>query len=192
VRLFAAIELAEGVIRTAVDLIEELRRRVERLAPSARLTWLPPDRLHITLVFIGHVDADRAAIIAGHLQAPFAGPPFQMTIGGVGAFPVRGSPRVLWAGVEQGRDRLLNLEKQLRARCAPATSPEDERPYQPHLTLARVREAAGLRTASLLERLEGTTLGTTWVEAITLFESRLSPKGPTYVPLMRSRLGEIA
>ena len=62
------------------------------------------------------------------------------------------------------------------------------RPYSPHLTLARVREAAGLRSASLLDGLEDRSLGTTRIDAITLFQSRLSPKGPTYVPLLRTSL----
>ena len=55
-------------------------------------------------------------------------------------------------------------------------------------TLARVREAGGLRSAALLESIKDTTFGTTTVDAITLFESRLSPKGPNYVALQRTGL----
>jgi RNA 2',3'-cyclic 3'-phosphodiesterase len=186
VRLFVAIELGEAVIHAAVELILELRRRAVGLAPTARVTWLTPDRLHVTLAFIGDADAARTSAIAGCLRAPFAGPSFDMSIAGLAAFPGRGTPRVLWAGVEEGRDRLLRLETELHVRCPPALIPSDERPYHPHLTLARVREADGLRAASLLEGLERIALGTSRVEAITLFESRLSPKGPTYVPLQRT------
>jgi len=71
-------------------------------------------------------------------------------------------------------------------RLARAGIGAEERPYNPHLTLARVREAGGLRSVALLEGVGETTLGGTAVEAITLFESRLSPKGPTYVALQRT------
>jgi 2'-5' RNA ligase len=66
-------------------------------------------------------------------------------------------------------------------------APED-RPYNPHLTLARVREAVGLRAAPLLDGVSEVVLGVTQVDAITLFESRLSPQGPTYVALHRTAL----
>ena len=190
-RLFVAIELEENVLRTAAGIAEELRRRTARLAPTARVTWLTPERLHVTLSFIGESDQAQASAIADCLRPPFDGPPFDLTVAGLGAFPERGSPRVLWAGIAAGRDRLLDLEAQLRARWARGRVPVDERPYRPHLTLARVREAAGLRAAALLEGLERTLLGTTPVEAITLFESRLSPKGPTYVALQRTNVARM-
>ena len=66
--------------------------------------------------------------------------------------------------------------------------PPDQRPFNPHLTLARVRDAAGLRSSALVGPLDDLALGTTPVDAITLFESRLSPKGATHVPLQRSAL----
>jgi len=59
---------------------------------------------------------------------------------------------------------------------------------RPHLTLGRVRHAAGLRSASLLDGLEDEGLGGVRVEAVTLFESRASPAGPAYVPLLRMPL----
>jgi 2'-5' RNA ligase len=66
----------------------------------------------------------------------------------------------------------------------------EQRPYNPHLTLARVREAAGLRAAALFDGLRDSVIGTTPIDAITLFDSRLSSKGPTYAPLLRVPLRE--
>jgi 2'-5' RNA ligase len=66
--------------------------------------------------------------------------------------------------------------------------PAEDRPYSPHLTLARVKEPAGLSRAILFEGLTGRQFGTVHVDAITLFESRLSPKGATHVPLQRTAL----
>jgi 2'-5' RNA ligase len=99
---------------------------------------------------------------------------------------------VVWAGLTVGRDRLLAAERTVSERLLLAgVAPEDRR-YNPHLTLARVREAGGLRMASLLDGVSEMVLGVTPVDAITLFESRLSPKGPTYIALQRVELiGEL-
>ena len=64
--------------------------------------------------------------------------------------------------------------------------------FSPHLTLARVRDASGLRAGPLLESVADYRFGATPVDAITLFQSRMSPKGPTYVGLQRTPLGRRA
>jgi len=94
---------------------------------------------------------------------------------------------VLWVGVVAGREELLLAEREISSRLATLGIPEEERAYSPHLTLARVREPAGLRSARLLEGLTDNRLGTVRIDAITLFHSKLSSKGPTYTPLLRIR-----
>jgi 2'-5' RNA ligase len=111
-----------------------------------------------------------------------------LAVAGAGTFPTGGAPRVIWAGVSKGRDRMDAIEREVSARLAGVGVQPEDRPYSPHLTLARVRDAGGLRADTLLERHRAVELGATRVEAITLFESRLSPKGPTYVPLCRTPL----
>ena len=187
-RLFVAVEIAPDVAQAAVSLIERLRERVKRLAPRSRITWVTADRLHVTVRFIGNVDADRADAVRRVLAPPFGQAPFDLTLAGVGTFPPKGPPRVLSSGVSNGREPLLAIEQRVSERLARAGIAAEQRPYTPHLTLARVRDAGGLRSAPFLEGASETTLGTTAVEAITLFESRLSPKGPTYVALQRISL----
>jgi 2'-5' RNA ligase len=109
-----------------------LRRRVDASAPRARLTWVAPERLHLTVRFIGEVDEARGAGITAALAPALDVPAFDLTAAGVGVFPRHGPPRVVWA------------------------------PQGP--------------------------FGVTRVGAITLFQSRLSPSGPTYVPLQRTAL----
>jgi 2'-5' RNA ligase len=185
-RLFVAVEIGPDVAEAAGVVIDELRRRAVRLAPRARITWVSPDRLHLTVAFIGDADEDRAARIGEVLRADVPAEPFSLTVSGLGAFPKTGQPRVLWAGLTQGRDALLGIERVVAARLAEAGIAPEPRAYNPHLTLARVRDAGGLRAGALLNGLGDDPIGTTAVEAITLFDSRLSSKGPTYVPLQRT------
>ena len=186
-RLFVAIEIEEAVAEQILRLSDELRRRVETRAPSARLTWIPRERLHLTLRFIGEVDDPRAEDIRAALAPPLDTQAFELTFEGAGAFPGRGSPRVLWTAIAHGEGELIALEREVSARLAPCGIPAEGRPYRPHLTLARVREPNGLRTSALFDGLDR-TLGTTAVRTITLFQSRLSPKGPTYLALQSTHL----
>ena len=188
-RLFAAVETGAAVERALLALADTLRDRVARLAPRARVSWVGEGRVHLTLVFIGEVDEGRAADVAGVLRPALMGLPFEIPVHGVGVFPPRGSPRVLWVGVGDGRERLMQLEREVRGRLRTAGVAIEDRAYHPHLTLARVREAAGLRAASLLEGIGDAAVGTIRVEAITLFQSRLSPRGPSYEALQRTALG---
>jgi len=187
-RLFVACEVDAPVKTAAIALIEELALRASRQAPSSRITWVTADRLHVTVRFIGFVDDTRAASICAALSGELPVSAFDLAVGGVGAFPPKQPPRVLWAGLTAGADQLVDVERHVSTVLANLRIAPEARPYAPHLTLARVRDAAGLRTAALLDGLTGTILGTTRVGAITLFESRLSPQGPTYVPLQRMNL----
>ena len=118
---------------------------------------------------IGEALAARAAKVSRELQTRVA----------------NATPRVLWVGVAAGREELLLAEREISCRLVALGIPEEERAYSPHLTLARVREPAGLRSARLLEGLTDKRLGTVRIDAITLFHSTLSPKGPTYTSLLR-------
>jgi 2'-5' RNA ligase len=188
VRLFVAVEVAEPVIEALMRLVDRLRRRTADIAPRARVTWATAERLHVTLSFIGQATDDRVAAFATALGTALAVAPFDLAVAGCGAFPERGAPRVLWAGVESGRTELIALQRTVAERLAGLGVEPEKRAYQPHLTLARVRDAAGLRSPAILEGLTTTDAGTSHVRAVTLFESRLSPKGPAYVPLHRTAL----
>lgn len=185
-RLFVAIEIADNVANAALELVSRLRSTAERLAPRSRLAWATEGRLHVTVRFIGRVDDEKVAVIRAALAPPLDLDPFDLTIATVGTFPPRGAPRVVWAGITGGREPLLSIERVISGRLADAGVLPEERPFNPHLTLARVRDAAGLRSALLIGDVRDLTVGTTRVDAITLFESRLSPKGPTYVALQRT------
>lgn len=185
-RLFLGIGLDAAVARAFDDLSAELQRRVRTLAPHARLAWVPSQNAHVTVRFIGHVDEDAATAIMSVLRPPLDIAPFDVTVRGVGTFPDNRPPRVVWAGLRGGVEALARVEDAISGRLERCGVAREDRPYHPHLTIARVKESGGLRARPLLEGLEDLPLGASRVEAITLFDSRLSPKGPTYVPVQQT------
>jgi 2'-5' RNA ligase len=187
-RLFIGLEVGDAIAHEAQHVVETLRRRAASLAPAARITWVTTARMHITVRFIGQVDDTRAEKIVAACRQPVPVDPFELFVSGTGTFPPRGAPRVIWAGIAGGVGESELVEREVTARLTPLGIAPEERRYRPHLTLARVKEPARLRAAALLEGIEQHPFGHVQVSAITLFESRLSPKGPTYVPLLRTPL----
>jgi 2'-5' RNA ligase len=188
-RLFVAVVLPADVMAAASRVIGELRKRCDESAPRARLTWAVPRRMHLTLQFIGEANPSRTQAIEQALEPPFDLPPFEMAFGGTGIFPDARRPRVIWAGLTAGAQPLRGLQQQVAARLARAGVAPEDRPFQPHLTLARVREAAGLRAPSVLEGLADAQLGRVRVVETVLFESRATAGGQEYVARQRTGLG---
>jgi 2'-5' RNA ligase len=186
-RLFIAVEMNRAIEAVAREVIDDLRARAARLAPRAKITWAAPERMHVTVRFIGEADETIARAITSALGPTIDAPVFDVTVEGVGAFPAKGPLRVFWAGLSDGRSGLLEVERAVSQRLETLVAAED-RPYSPHLTLARVKDPAGLSRARLLDGLTEKHFGTVHVDAITLFESRLSPKAATHVPLQRTAL----
>jgi 2'-5' RNA ligase len=141
VRLFFALELGEQ-LRTAVDhAVAPLR------AAEPALAWVPPARLHLTMKFIGDAD-ERAAARLGAAADDVAARhrPFEMTLGGVGAFPNFRRAAVVWMGIEC-EPRLELLHHDLELACLEAGVEVEGRPFRPHITLARVRTPLALERA---------------------------------------------
>jgi 2'-5' RNA ligase len=95
---------------------------------------------------------------------------------------------VFWAGIGAGAEQLMSIEREVTTRLVACGIGPEERDYRPHVTLARVREHAGLRGRDLLDGLADRSFGDSTVDAITLFQSRLSPRGSVYVPLQSTEL----
>jgi 2'-5' RNA ligase len=187
-RLFVAIDTGPDVAAAIGAIVAELKPRAARLAPQSRLTWASPERVHITLRFIGEVDDERARAITRVLERGVPLLPFNVDVGGLSAFPEQGQPRVLWVGLTAGLESVRRLEDLVSARLEQADVAREARPFHPHITLARVRDAAGLRPSVLFHELADASLGTVAVSSYTLCESRQSSRGTEYIPLVRSRL----
>ncbi len=190
-RLFVAIELDETA---RAHIAAEQRRLRTAFGDRAALRWVQPSHMHLTLVFLGELDDPAAARVVEAMRSPVDLSPFRLHFGGVGVFPPRGAPRVLWLGATRGADKAIALQAIVAARIAGCGIPADERPFRPHLTLARWRNGRspkGLRGAGL-ERSAGAAAredtAAIDVHEVTLFRSDLSSAAPTYTPLARAPL----
>ncbi|MCI0497557.1 MAG: RNA 2',3'-cyclic phosphodiesterase [Thermoplasmata archaeon] len=149
-----------------------------------------PDNLHMTLRFLGEVDDTRTAEIADALRWATEGrAPFEMPLVGLGVFPDERYIKVLWIGIGEGgpRDAIVAL--------ADAVGRELERigfspsEFTPHLTIARVKSANPAKRIRRMVDGNGTTdFGVQRVSEVLLMRSTLTPKGPLYDIVSRSRL----
>jgi RNA 2',3'-cyclic 3'-phosphodiesterase len=187
-RLFVAVDVDDDMRAGVGRAIDALRAEMEQAPSPARISWLVPERLHLTLQFIGHVSEAVADAIAARVLPAFPIAPFSIRLGGMGTFPSSGRPRVVWLGVEAGADGLAVLHAEVTRRLADIAFPREARPFSPHLTLARFKPVG---TRAVGERIAGASLeplGGCTIDRVTLYQSRLSPRGPTYTPLVISRL----
>jgi 2'-5' RNA ligase len=173
VRLFFALALDDPLRSALADAVTE----VERAAPRARRTH--PDNLHLTLAFIGARQRDDVERYADILRAAASRTPaLTLAIEGAGVFGQR-APRVLWAGVSGDVQTAAHLSDRL---CR-AADLEVERPYRPHITLARARGRGDPQLAIAAERLAGRSFGTLVAQQVSLYDSRATPQGLRYVPV---------
>ena len=181
-RIFIGVELDDTVRESAAAAAASLRTQ---LGARVQARWIPADNLHITLWFIGEVAEDRAEQILRALGVPFPDESFDVRVAGAGSFPLSGAPRVFWLGVTSGAERLARLHAEIARRLQPLGIEPERRPYSAHVTLARVKEARDYRGLRAALREIAAGAGTSRVRAVTVFRSRLSPKGATYEALLR-------
>lgn len=184
VRAFAGFLLDIGATRRVSDYARNLRRA----ATSAgwQCAWTPPPNLHITLRFLGEVDAglvgplgDAVAAVAARVE------PVTLTLGALECFPHRDNPRVLCVGAGRGSELLQRARHELDAALAALGIPGDGRPFVPHVTLARVK-APGPVGALPPSAVDGLTAH---LHDLTLWRSDLTRAGAEHHVLRRAALG---
>jgi 2'-5' RNA ligase len=161
-----------------------LAAAVERLRPLAPgVAWVARDNVHLTLKFLGNVDTAQLGEIERALAgAALARTAFDLDIDGLGAFPTRMRPRVLWAGAGAGGAEATALAVGVDEALAALGFPRESRPFAVHVTLGRVREPhANPRLAQALEA--SVPFGCQHVARVSLVRSELSPRGARYTEL---------
>lgn len=177
-RLFIALNLPPHLREALYAATAPMREAVPR-----EVTWARAEALHLTLKFLGDAEAERVPALAAAL-GEVAGR-HQMAavrVAGVGAFPQMARPRVLWLGVDP-TPRLELLQHDVEAACARLGFDIEGRPFRPHVTLGRVRAAAGPSIGAALSRAASECIveGEALVPTVDLMESTLMQGGPRHV-----------
>jgi 2'-5' RNA ligase len=191
IRAFIAIELPQAIQQQLGGLLAALQRQL----PGPLVRWVPASNIHLTLKFLGDVSTANIGALADLLSA-VAAPhsAFEISVGGLGAFPNSARPRLLWVGVNAPPD-LAALQRAIDQQAARLGFPAEARPFSPHLTLGRVRRdpsPADLgRLAALLAATRVGSLGLAPVTAVHLFRSDLKPGSPVYTRLFSAPLATV-
>lgn len=181
IRTFIAIDIPEHT-RSALETIEKKLQQAE-----APVSWIKPDRIHLTLKFLGDVSPERIAEIQTLLRGIAASTrPFRLQPAGCGAFPTIKQMRVLWVGIRGDEGPLGQLHRQVDSAMASLGFQVEDRPFRAHLTLGRVKGRHSLRllqeTLTGLHNFEAEAFD---VRDLVLYKSELRREGALYTPLFR-------
>ncbi|MFI5109937.1 MAG: RNA 2',3'-cyclic phosphodiesterase [Terriglobales bacterium] len=187
-------------IFVGIDLDPEIRAGIARFLDGVRgfapdVRWVRPESLHLTLKFIGEQKPDRVEAIQERLRS-VEGAAVEIRFAGYGFFPTANAPRVFWIGIQAGPE-LSELAANIDAAVAELGIPREDRPFSPHLTLARGGGGSGsprwrkgdgpsLAFAILEKRLAAMSaldFGTMTAREFYLYQSQLSPGGSKYTKL---------
>ncbi|OPZ04744.1 MAG: 2'-5'-RNA ligase [candidate division BRC1 bacterium ADurb.BinA292] len=187
-RLFIAIELPGAIREQVAGLAENLRKGIA--FTGARPTWLKPEAMHLTLVFLGSQPAGAVAPVAAALERlgrMYA--PLRIELKRLGVFPHWRGPRVLWVGVRDRTHQLEGLRRELELSLAPVGYEPDGRPFRPHLTLARFKSPKGSPAVKkVVETHQEFLFGPFVAGELVLFQSELKPEGAVHTALHRTVL----
>jgi 2'-5' RNA ligase len=184
-RLFVAVHLPDEMKE---ELHTSFSGAVKRRVRGLRFP--PPANVHVTLKFLGETDEGLIPGIEEALKtiAEKAGP-FTMSVGGAGAFPDVRRPRVVWAGVKDGREELAKLANAVENLLEPLGFEPERRPFRGHITVARVKNpAAAKAVGDIVAANEGRDFGSFEVESFSLVKSELKPDGAVYSDVARFEL----
>jgi 2'-5' RNA ligase len=178
----------------AVPLPQELTDRAAALLPPAlpALKRVRPELMHVTLAFLGWTPDEQLDAVGEAARAAAAGQrAFDLSFVGAGRFPASGRPRVAWLGIGEGAEPLARLAARVTAELRGRALRFDDRPFAPHLTLARVHEeASGPEARTVAAAVDEVVVPDlrTRVDRIAVVESVLSPRGPRYTARIEVRL----
>jgi 2'-5' RNA ligase len=184
-RCFIAVPVAEPVRKLILEVQRELRRA------EADVNWVAESNLHLTLKFLGDISEAQAASLRDLCSGEAARwPGISLQYAGMGSFPERGTPRVVWAGCTGDIEKLAGLAAAIECHAETVGVPREGRPFVAHLTIGRVRSSRNVkRLQAAIENQRRVPLGNEEVREFTLFRSTLTPQGPVYDALAAFTLG---
>ncbi len=177
-RLFLAIE-------TPPDIRPRIAAIRDRLETSdADVKWEPDEKLHATLKFLGSSDEGLLPEIVSYIEGVSKqSDPLHLKYAGIGCFPSRRAPRVIWVGMEDLKGNLTSFQQEIESALAPLGFEREERKFHAHVTLGRVK--GNRKIKGLLRKIESITFESQPVEIreVALIKSELRPSGSIYTTL---------
>jgi 2'-5' RNA ligase len=189
-RTFIAISLPQTIQEKLSSLQRELK------ATEADVKWVPPGNMHLTLKFLGETEDKLLPEITDLLrEISRTNKSFLLRLSHLGAYPKISAARIIWMGIEEGKNESRNIAQALGQHLLALGFPQEERDFSAHITLGRVK--SGFNRDKLTKQLTAmqTTPGNSSLEflatTLTLYKSTLTPKGPTYETLIEEHLSTI-
>ncbi|HMD89050.1 MAG TPA: RNA 2',3'-cyclic phosphodiesterase [Anaerolineaceae bacterium] len=182
IRAFIAIELPPSIQRKLGEVINGLKSKKTDI-----IRWVPPYNIHITLKFLGDVSTSGLPVLTHIVESEVSRyRPFEITVGGIGAFPNLRQPRVVWIGV-QAPPILGTIQRSLEAEIRRMGYVAEDKPFSPHLTIGRMSHNATQedihQISVLLSNTHVEELGSVTVDSVRLFKSDLKPGGAVYTAI---------
>lgn len=186
-RLFVGAFPPPGLALSLESAIDEWKKKI----PSRSVKWVGRENIHLTLCFLGNVDASRVLALTENLEEALSlHDRCVLRITGLGVFPNLKRPRVLWVGATGGVSNLLEIQKSVSPVCTPFVESADEKPFSPHVTIARVKDP-NRETIGDLQRIVSSEVDRTFgdwpIEEILLIRSVLGAE-PKYTVLKAWKL----
>ncbi len=177
VRTFICIEIPEA-IKECIGCLQEKLRTID-----AQVSWTKPSNMHLTLKFLGDVEASRIDRVSSAVDRASARvSPFEIEVSGAGCFPSRRSPRVLWVGFSNATEALNQLHANIEEELAREGFPRERRKFSPHLTIGRVRTQHNASSLAGTLIAGGFELKRFTATEVIVMRSDLKPTGSIYTP----------
>ena len=181
-RLFAAVQVSDAVRENLSRWIKQMKQSLEI---PLKIKWVEGDNIHLTLKFFGEVKEEGLDNLRKCLGSAVKNiPGFNMEARGIGAFPNFQNPRVIWAGIYDSGE-ITRLAQAIEKMATEQGFHANDKPFSPHLTLARLNRPARRGLADVLEKNAQNFFGATPVDALYLIQSALTPQGPRYQEVER-------
>jgi 2'-5' RNA ligase len=192
-RSFIAIKIEDEIIKQIRKLQNDLRTVLENKTGTPKknaekaVKWVEPQRMHLTLKFLGHIDDNKAVTAANVVEKVVQyHKSFDIHFRGTGFFGKPG--RIFWAGIKPSK-KLKDLQADIDQNLAKAGFPPEKREYKGHLTICRIKSnrlASALRKAA--QDFEHVDFGPNFIESVGLYKSELTNTGPLYTLMNTSYL----
>lgn len=187
-RLFVGVPVPPEAMAACAELLGPLMVR----HGGRGVRWVRTENLHLTLRFLGLLPPSRIGVLGDAVEEASTGvAPFEVVLAGAGAFPGDRRPRAIWLGIEHGADELGAISRALDAALVRTGLPSDDRPFRPHLTVART-DAAGtsgsVAVADALREAAADWRVTFTADRVVIYRSHLGGGPPRYEPVHEAHL----